>query len=286
MQHFLSQAGYLPSNMFFIPCSGLTGVNLTSQSHEKSLIWYTGPTLLECLGIVTPEWSIWYPETIEVPSRSLDLPLRISITDLSKGSKINVVNVVGRVESGVLQVGESVTSEPGGNRGTVRSTTHNFIWWLISSHCLGENFRVLCSWRCGDYRNPWNWANSIKVCARCLFVLLLKPQSWRRGLSHSQSDYHMFYVFRQSHHFWGCTAYHTRVIGWFFLTPLLICCPDRRASRTDRWTSISQANRIVDRQNWWSRYQTETEVHLKFKREINNPDTFQSEEPQLSRSNW
>lgn len=56
-----------------------------------------------------------------MPSRSLDLPLRISVSDISKGSRTNVVNVVGRVESGVLQVGDIVISEPGGNRGTVRS---------------------------------------------------------------------------------------------------------------------------------------------------------------------
>src|SRR5579859_5830951 len=58
---------------------------------------------------------------MEVPSRSLDLPLRISVSDVSKGSRANIVNVAGRVESGVLQVGDNVISEPGGNRGTVRS---------------------------------------------------------------------------------------------------------------------------------------------------------------------
>ena len=57
-----------------------------------------------------------------MPSRSLDLPLRISISDISRGSRTNIVNVVGRVESGVLQLGDNVISEPGGNRGTVRST--------------------------------------------------------------------------------------------------------------------------------------------------------------------
>lgn len=31
-----------------------------------------------------------------------------------------MVNVVGRLESGFLQVGDSVVSEPGGNQGTVR----------------------------------------------------------------------------------------------------------------------------------------------------------------------
>jgi elongation factor 1-alpha len=73
-------------------------------------------------------------ETIEVPSRSLDLPLRISVTDISKGSRTNVVNVVGRIESGVLQVGENVISEPGGNCGTVRSDFMVLLSYLTSSH--------------------------------------------------------------------------------------------------------------------------------------------------------
>jgi translation elongation factor EF-1alpha len=44
----------------------------------------------------------------------------MSVTDISKGSRTNVVNVAGRLESGVLQVGDAITVEPGGNRGTVR----------------------------------------------------------------------------------------------------------------------------------------------------------------------
>jgi len=121
MQQFLSQAGYLSSNIWFVPCSGLSGINLTSRSHEKALGWYTGPTLLECLGMVIVNRQSNSLERIEVPSRPLDSPLRISVTDIAKGSRTNVVNVVGRVESGFLQVGDNVIAEPGGNHGTVRS---------------------------------------------------------------------------------------------------------------------------------------------------------------------
>lgn len=52
MQQFLSQAGYSVANVWFIPCSGLDGMNLVSQRGEKSLSWYSGPTLLECLGVL------------------------------------------------------------------------------------------------------------------------------------------------------------------------------------------------------------------------------------------
>lgn len=59
-------------------------------------------------------------ESIDIPHRPLELPLRMSITDISKGSRANMVNVVGRLESGFLQVGDTITSEPGENQGTVR----------------------------------------------------------------------------------------------------------------------------------------------------------------------
>jgi elongation factor 1 alpha-like protein len=51
LRQFLSQAGYPPSNIWFIPCSGLAGVNLTSRPNKNQLKWYQGPTLLECMGM-------------------------------------------------------------------------------------------------------------------------------------------------------------------------------------------------------------------------------------------
>lgn len=51
MRQFLSQAGYPPSNVWFIPCSGLAGVNLTSKPNKNQLKWYQGPSLLQCMGL-------------------------------------------------------------------------------------------------------------------------------------------------------------------------------------------------------------------------------------------
>jgi len=100
--------GYVNSNIHFIPCSGLEGENIISTSRRRELSWYTGTSLLHCL------------ESLQIPSRSLDDPLRLSIADVSRGSRANVVNVTGRIDSGVLQIGDQVVLEPGGNRGSVR----------------------------------------------------------------------------------------------------------------------------------------------------------------------
>lgn len=50
----------------------------------------------------------------------------MSIADISKGSRTNVVNVTGRLESGIVQVGDAVISEPGNLRGTVRCMFRNY----------------------------------------------------------------------------------------------------------------------------------------------------------------
>lgn len=59
-------------------------------------------------------------ESIDIPPRAIDLPLRMSVTNILKGSRTNVANVVGRIESGVLQLGDSVVFQPGGERGIVK----------------------------------------------------------------------------------------------------------------------------------------------------------------------
>lgn len=51
LKTFLKQAGFRESDVTFVPCSGLTGQNLSSPPTENELLtWYTGPCLLEVIG--------------------------------------------------------------------------------------------------------------------------------------------------------------------------------------------------------------------------------------------
>ena len=118
MTQFLSQVGYAGDNIRFVPCSGLSGENIVSHSYNKQLSWFSGSSLLQSLGL-TIESKILISELLEIPSRSIDLPLRLSIMDISKGSRANVLNITGRLESGVMQLDDSIISEPGGNKGIV-----------------------------------------------------------------------------------------------------------------------------------------------------------------------
>jgi elongation factor 1 alpha-like protein len=81
-----------------------------AQRCWNALVWASGRRLLTT------------SESIEVPPRSLDLPFRMSISDISKSAKANVANVSGRVDSGFIQTNDNVVSEPGNNAGLVRCT--------------------------------------------------------------------------------------------------------------------------------------------------------------------
>ena len=69
MKSFLKTAAFPPKairfvyfvviscNLFdsFVPCSGLTGENLVDRKCPELTSWYSGPTLLECIGIPSLE---------------------------------------------------------------------------------------------------------------------------------------------------------------------------------------------------------------------------------------
>ena len=108
---FLRGLGYNPDKVQFVPVSAWTGENLIERS--PNMPWYDGPTLVEVL------------DTLQPPPKPLDKPLRIPIQDVYNISGVGVVPV-GRVETGVLKVGDKVVFMPAGVVGEVRSIeTHH-----------------------------------------------------------------------------------------------------------------------------------------------------------------
>lgn len=97
---FLKQAGFTESNVTFVPCSGLTGENLTSLSSEDMLLqWYKGPCLLNVI------------DKFKAPERPVTKPFRLSVNDIFKGTGSGFC-VSGRVETGMVQVGDKVLVQP------------------------------------------------------------------------------------------------------------------------------------------------------------------------------
>jgi elongation factor 1-alpha len=104
--NYLKKVGYNPAKIPFIPISGWLGDNMIERS--TNLGWYKGPTLLEALDAIVP------------PKRPLDKPLRIPLQDVYKIGGIGTVPV-GRVETGILKPGMTVTFAPVGLSTEVKS---------------------------------------------------------------------------------------------------------------------------------------------------------------------
>jgi len=103
---YLKKVGYNPERVPFIPLSGWTGENMIERSNNLS--WYKGPTLLEALDQIKP------------PKRPSDKPLRVPLQDVYKIGGIGTVPV-GRVETGILKPGMTVTFAPSGISTEVKS---------------------------------------------------------------------------------------------------------------------------------------------------------------------
>ena len=93
-----SQAGWAVDKLRFIPLASLPGDNITKKSVKMP--WWTGDCLLEAIN------------KFDVPQKPTTLPLRLPIQDVYNITGIGVVPV-GRVETGIMKVGDKVIFVPG-----------------------------------------------------------------------------------------------------------------------------------------------------------------------------
>ena len=102
----LKAVGYKVDEIPFIPASAYYGDNVYKRSDKMP--WYNGPTVFEAFDMLKP------------PEKLVDKPLRIPIQDVYSIKGVGTVPV-GRVETGVLKVGDKVIFEPPGVVGEVKS---------------------------------------------------------------------------------------------------------------------------------------------------------------------
>jgi len=107
LKKFMKSLGFDINKVPFIPVSAWTGENLIERS--PNMPWYNGPTLVEALD-----------QYIQPPQKPIDKPLRIPIQNVYSITGVGTVPV-GRVETGVLKVGDKVVFMPPGVVGEVRS---------------------------------------------------------------------------------------------------------------------------------------------------------------------
>ncbi|TPR04568.1 KH domain family protein [Aspergillus niger] len=106
---FLTTAGFQAKNIAFVPCSGISGDNVTRRSDDPNVSWYKGRTLIEEL------------EATEPYVHAIEKPLRMTIGDVFRGSVQNPLSISGRIDAGSLQVGDQILTMPSGEKATIRS---------------------------------------------------------------------------------------------------------------------------------------------------------------------
>ncbi len=93
----MMQVGYKPDETPFIPISAIKGDNVVKKS--ENMAWYKGSTLREQLDL------------FHAPEKPTGLPLRLPIQDVYNITGIGVVPV-GKIESGVMKIGDKVIVVP------------------------------------------------------------------------------------------------------------------------------------------------------------------------------
>ncbi|HIH29986.1 TPA: translation elongation factor EF-1 subunit alpha [Candidatus Micrarchaeota archaeon] len=101
----LKNIGYKIENIPFVPISGYMGANIKTKSPDMP--WYAGPTLLDCFDKLT------------APVKPTDKPLRLPIQDVFTITGHGTVPV-GRVETGVMKLNQTVIFMPSGAKGEVK----------------------------------------------------------------------------------------------------------------------------------------------------------------------
>ncbi|MFH1210585.1 MAG: translation elongation factor EF-1 subunit alpha [archaeon] len=128
----LKGIGYKADQVPFIPIAAFKGDNVVKKS--ENMAWYKGPTLREQLDL------------FKEPEKPVNLPLRLPIQDVYNITGIGVVPV-GRVETGVMKVGDKVIIVPAregkGIQGEVKSIEmhHEQIQEAIPGDNVGFNVR-------------------------------------------------------------------------------------------------------------------------------------------------
>jgi elongation factor 1-alpha len=128
----LKTAGYKLNEIKFIAISSLKGENIIKKSDKMP--WYKGPTLLELF------------DEFKEPEKPTQLPLRLPIQDVYNITGIGVVPV-GRVETGVMKVGDKIIIVPAregkGVKGEVKSIEmhHEQIQEAIPGDNIGFSVR-------------------------------------------------------------------------------------------------------------------------------------------------
>ena len=124
----LKMVGYKIDTIQFIPISSLKNDNITKPS--ENLKWFKGSTFLKSL------------DNLKVPEKPTNLPLRLPVQDVYTITGVGTVPV-GRVECGIMKVGDKITFQPADVNGEVKTIEmhHEQIQQAVPGDNVGFNVR-------------------------------------------------------------------------------------------------------------------------------------------------
>lgn len=108
--YLTTKVGFSKKSIEFVPTSGYLGENVVKKASEPKLTsWYSGPTLIELLE--------------RIPGKGADLTaaFRLIVSDAFTGNYISGTTVTGKVDSGSVQVGETIVVMPSGVTSKVKA---------------------------------------------------------------------------------------------------------------------------------------------------------------------
>jgi elongation factor 1-alpha len=105
-EKLLKGIGFKTDVINFVPTSGYLGDNVAKKSDKMP--WYKGPTLVEAL------------DMFKVPEQPIDKPLRLPVQDVYSITGVGTVPV-GRIETGILKVNDTIIFMPSKSQGEVKS---------------------------------------------------------------------------------------------------------------------------------------------------------------------
>jgi len=145
IENLLKTVGYDVKKINFIPVSGWTGENLVKPS--TNMPWYKGPTLQQAL------------DQFVEPPKPIEKPLRMPIQDVYTIQGVGTVPV-GRIETGKVKVGDTVSIMPEGLTAEVKDieTHHTKMTEAMAGDNIGINLRGVSKtdFRRGSVLGPSN----------------------------------------------------------------------------------------------------------------------------------
>ncbi|QLG74067.1 hypothetical protein HG535_0F05790 [Zygotorulaspora mrakii] len=103
---FFKDVGFKEDQIDWVPCSGLSGEGVYKIAYPENASWYKGPTLIEKLEYVAQHISNSYHNEV------IGSPFLFSILEAIPTNKNEEAIISGRVESGSIQPGETITIYP------------------------------------------------------------------------------------------------------------------------------------------------------------------------------